>query len=49
MLSDSFAVPLVGKVYDQAGPAAALRTVSVLPLLVCIVFAMIWMRERKTA
>lgn len=49
MLSDSFAVPLVGKVYDQAGPAAALRTVSVLPLLVCIIFAMIWMRERKTA
>jgi MFS family permease len=49
MLSDSFAVPLVGKVYDQAGPAAALRTVSLLPVLVCIVFAAIWMRERRTA
>ncbi len=46
MLSDSFAVPLVGKVYDQAGPAAALRTVALLPVLVCVVFALLWWSER---
>jgi MFS family permease len=46
MLSDSFAVPLVGKVYDESGPAAALRAVSILPLIVCLVFAAIWFSER---
>lgn len=47
MLSDSFAVPLIGRVYDQSGPAAALRTVTALPLIVCVIFALIWYRERN--
>lgn len=47
MLSDSFAVPLIGRIYDTAGPAAALRTVTALPLLVCVVFAMLWWKERE--
>jgi predicted MFS family arabinose efflux permease len=49
MLSDSFAVPLIGRVYDQSGPAAALRTVTALPLIVCVVFAIWWFAERKEA
>jgi MFS family permease len=47
MLSDSFAVPIIGRIYDQSGPAAALRTVTVLPFLVCAIFAMLWFRERS--
>jgi len=49
MLSDSFAVPLIGRVYDQSGPAAALRTVAALPLVVCVVFAIWWLSERRAA
>jgi len=48
MLSDSFAVPLIGRVYDQSGPAAALRTVTALPLVVCAIFAIWWISERKS-
>jgi MFS family permease len=48
MLSDSFAVPLIGRVYDQSGPAAALRTVTALPMVVCVVFAIWWLTERKS-
>lgn len=46
MLSDSFAVPLIGRVYDASGPAAALRMVTILPLIVCVLFAGLWWRER---
>lgn len=49
MLSNSFAVPLIGRVYDQSGPAAALRTVTALPVIVCAVFAIWFFSERKTA
>ncbi|WP_031501013.1 MFS transporter [Bryobacter aggregatus] len=47
MLSNSFAVPLIGRVYDQSGPAAALRTVTALPVIVCIIFTLLWISERK--
>jgi len=47
MLSNSFAVPLIGRVYDQSGPAAALRTVTALPVIVCVIFALIWFSERN--
>ena len=47
MLSNSFAVPLIGRVYDQSGPSEALRTVTILPVVVCIVFGVIAMIERK--
>jgi MFS family permease len=47
MLSDSFAVPVIGRIYDQSGPAAALRTVSILPVLVCIIFAILYFRESR--
>ncbi|MDX2269171.1 MAG: MFS transporter [Bryobacter sp.] len=47
MLSDSFAVPVIGRIYDQAGPAAALRTVAILPLVVCVVFAAWWWRAER--
>jgi MFS family permease len=49
MLSDSFAVPLIGRVYDQSGPAAALRTVTALPMIVCVIFALLWFSERNQA
>jgi MFS family permease len=47
MLSDSFAVPLIGRVYDQQGPAAALRVVTILPVVVCVIFLIWWLSERK--
>ena len=47
MLSNSFAVPLIGRVYDQSGPSEALRTVTILPVAVCIIFGVIAMIERK--
>ncbi len=47
MLSNSFAVPLIGRVYDESGPAAALRTVTILPIAVCVVFAVVWMKEQR--
>ncbi len=48
MLSSSFTVPMIGRVYDQSGPAAALRTVTVLPLVVCVIFAFLWFAERNS-
>ena len=47
MLSSSFALPLIGRVYDQSGPAAALRAVTVAPLAVCVIFGLIWMLEKR--
>jgi predicted MFS family arabinose efflux permease len=49
MLSNSFAVPIIGRVYDQSGPAAALRTVTALPAAVCLIFLAIWFSERGKA
>ena len=45
MLSDAFVVPLIGRWYDLWGPAAALRTVALLPCAVAMVFAAMWWRD----
>ncbi len=47
MLSSSFALPMIGRVYDQSGPAAALRSVSVAPIVVCVIFGLIYMFEKR--
>jgi MFS family permease len=46
MLSGAIAVPLMGRIYDVWGPARALRSVAVLPMIVSVVFALIWLRYR---
>ncbi len=48
MLSSSFALPMIGRVYDQSGPAAALRSVSIAPIVVCVIFGLIYMFEKRT-
>jgi len=46
MLSDAFVVPLMGRMYDVWGPARALRSMAVLPVIVALVFALIALRDR---
>lgn len=46
MLSDAFVVPVMGRMYDVWGPAPALRSMAVLPLLVAVVFGLIALRDR---
>jgi fucose permease len=46
MLSDAFVVPLMGRMYDMWGPARALRSMAVLPVIVAVVFALIALRDQ---
>jgi MFS family permease len=46
MLSDAFVVPLMGRIYDLWGPASALRSMAVVPLIVAVVFGLIVLRDR---
>ncbi len=46
MLSDAFVVPLMGHMYDVWGPSRALCSMAVLPAIVAVVFAGIWLRDR---
>jgi hypothetical protein len=46
MLSDAFVVPLMGRMYDVWGPARALRSMAVLPVMVAVVFALIALRDQ---
>ena len=48
MLSSSFALPLIGRVYDESGPAAALRAVSIAPIVVCVIFGLIFLLEKRS-
>ena len=46
MLSDALIVPVMGRIYDSRGPAPALRIIAVLPCVVTVVFALIWLYDR---
>jgi hypothetical protein len=46
MLSDAFVVPIMGRVYDSAGPGVTLRMSAIVPLAVTVVFAGIWLHDR---
>lgn len=45
MLSSAFAVPMMGRVYDLWGPAKALSSMSILPIVPAIILAGIWLRD----
>jgi hypothetical protein len=45
MLSDALVVPIIGRIYDSGGPGAALRMAAILPLVVTVVFAGIWLYD----
>jgi MFS family permease len=47
MLSDAFVVPIMGRMYDQWGPARAMRSMAILPLIVVGVFALIARWDRN--
>ena len=46
MLSDAFVVPLMGRMYDLWGPGRTLTTIAILPALVSVIFAAIWLHDR---
>ena len=46
MASAGFAQPLMGYFYDTYGPAEALRYVAVLPIVLIVIFAAIFLRDR---
>lgn len=47
MLSDAFVVPIMGRMYDKWGPARAMRSTAILPLIVVVVFALIAWWDRN--
>lgn len=47
MLSDAFVVPMMGRMYDAWGPAPALRSMAVFPVVVAVVFGLMVLRDRS--
>jgi fucose permease len=47
MLSDAFVVPLMGRMYDRWGPALALRSMAIFPAVAALVFALMWLHDRR--
>ena len=45
-LSVAIVLPLMGRIYDQHGPAIALKSVVALPTLLIVIFALIWLNDR---
>ena len=43
MLSSAFAVPMVGRMYDRWGPAKALSSVAIVPIVPAVILALIWL------
>jgi MFS family permease len=48
MLAVAFVLPVMGHVYDTEGGPAALRTVLVLPIILCVVFGILFLRDRRS-
>ena len=46
MLSGAIVIPIMGRMYDVWGPGRTLRSTAILPLVVAVVFALIWLRDR---
>ena len=47
-LSVSLILPFMGGVYDTSGPAAALRTVVILPIILIFIFGFFYLRDRRS-
>ncbi|MDK3159429.1 MFS transporter [Kamptonema cortianum] len=47
MLSVSFILPVMGKIYDADGGEIALRSVTILPVILIVVFSVIFLLDRK--
>jgi fucose permease len=45
-LSVALVLPLMGRVYDQRGPEVALKSVVALPVVLIVIFALIWLNDR---
>jgi len=45
-LSVALVLPLMGRIYDQHGPEVALKSVVVLPLLLIVIFTLIWLNDK---
>ena len=48
-LSVALVLPIIGRVYDLDGPSVALRQVVILPLMLIVVFSMVWLYDRVTS
>jgi MFS family permease len=46
-LSVALTLPLMGRIYDRHGPEVALKSVIVLPLVLIVIFTLIWLRDRS--
>lgn len=47
MLSSAFAVPMMGRIYDRWGPAKALSSTAIIPIVPAIILALIWLRDQS--
>lgn len=47
-LATAFILPIMGRWYDNSGAAAAFRYVAVLPMILAIVFSLVFLRYRMT-
>lgn len=45
-ISVALVMPVLGGVYDASGPSVALRTMTLLPLILILIFGAIWFRDR---
>lgn len=45
-ISVAITMPILGGVYDASGPATALRTMAILPLILLLIFGFFWFRDR---
>jgi len=45
-LSVALVLPLMGRIYDQHGPEVALKSVVVLPLVLIVIFTLIWLNDK---
>ncbi len=45
-ISVAITMPILGGIYDSSGPAAALRSMAVLPFILLLIFGFFWFRDR---
>jgi len=48
-LSAALVLPFIGRIYDVNGPSAALRQVAFLPVMLIVVFSLIWARDKAAS
>src|SRR3712207_522353 len=45
-ISVAITMPILGGIYDASGPATALRTMTILPFILLLIFGFFWFRDR---